>query len=225
MNEQEKSKFHKMLIATWNAKEKRIEPDQVHLFFEVLKNYTLEEVKYGLYAHLANPDGGQFLPMPADIIRNILDKRKESIPQSLNAARAWGLVMEAIRSVGSYGSPTFGSYAIHKAIRAIGGWQKLCLTPEKHLSFLQKDFERMFEEYSRDNSEDEYLPALTGQSDDPPVFCGREEDRKPLALPQQINPEGVARVQSILSRLQVRSVSKKDEEKPKNNIFLVDKTQ
>lgn len=180
MQEKDKPEFLKALLFTFTVYNRESKPSIEKVYFETLKPYSLAEVHQAFREHISDPERGSFCPLPADLIRAILRNREKANP-SMSVEKAWGLVVDAIRRVGSYGSPNFGSYPIHKAINCIGGWQRLCSSPESDLNWMQKDFEKFFKAYEDENGD---LPALRGCSDDAPVFCGRPQDRKAIGSGQ-----------------------------------------
>lgn len=64
--------FAQMLDKVWGLKGQTLTADQKKTYFEALGAHELAEVRAGLNAHVQDPERGQFLPMPADIIRQIL---------------------------------------------------------------------------------------------------------------------------------------------------------
>lgn len=53
---------------------------------------------------------------------------------------AWQLIMTAVRRYGRFYGLDFGDPRIHAAIRAIGGWSKICDQKTDTLHFLEKQF-------------------------------------------------------------------------------------
>jgi hypothetical protein len=96
--------------------------------------FELEQLKKAFSAHATNPDGGQFCPKVADIVRILQGTHTD------RAAIAWGKALEAAGAVGAYTDVVFDDPAIHAAIEDMGGWPKFCRTETKELPFLQKRF-------------------------------------------------------------------------------------
>lgn len=76
--------------------------------------------------------------------------------------RAWEVVDSAVRRFGSYNQEkafkTF-SEPIRRAVRAIGGWQKVCSTElGRDWDFLKKNFIEAFTDFGQDAKEQELLP-------------------------------------------------------------------
>ena len=94
----------------------------------------------------------------------------------LSPERAWELVTTAVRKYGSYNSErAFATFSepIKRAVRNIGGWQKICQTDlGREWDFLRKNFIETYQDFSQEAKEQELLPAsvlhrlqeMTGQS-------------------------------------------------------------
>lgn len=93
--------------------------------------------------HMYDPDVGQFLPKPADIIRQLHGTSKQQ-QQALELASttAWARVREAIGRIGTYRSVVFDDWRTHAGIATCGGWQALGLTNHDELGVLQAVFRR-----------------------------------------------------------------------------------
>lgn len=104
------------------------------VWWSACQPYTLEQIRKAMTAHATNPDGGQFAPKVADVIR-ILDGTHTD-----RAMLAWGKVHEAMSAVGAYQDVVFDDPAIHAVVEDLGGWPKLCRTDIKELGYVQKRF-------------------------------------------------------------------------------------
>ena len=111
------------------------------LHFGALQDYSLEDVRKGFFAALRNPDSGQFMPRPADVIREL------SGSSDTRAAMAWAKVREAICRVGHMPSIAFDDAIIHAVIADMGGWVKLALISNDELPFRERDFLRIYRGY------------------------------------------------------------------------------
>lgn len=111
------------------------------VWWGVLKTYDESAVFDALTRHAGDPDHGQFLPRPADIVRLIQGGTQDS------ALVAWSKVERAVRSVGIYESVIFDDAIIHSVISDMGGWIKLCGITEDELPFRAKEFENRYRGY------------------------------------------------------------------------------
>lgn len=119
MNGEDAGGFRRMLAAAYTLYGKDLTPQALDLWFESLKHYDLAAISGALSAHVRNPDNGQFLPRPADVVRNIEGGSDDA------ALLAWAKVDRALRVVGPYRTVVFDDPLIHYAVAAIGGWIKL----------------------------------------------------------------------------------------------------
>ena len=91
-----------------------------------------------MQVHIGDPDAGQFLPKPADIIRRLEGSCDDK------ARLAWTKVMQAIEYVGSYESVVFDDARIHAVLTDMGGWIALCGHHIEQLKFLQHEFQKRY---------------------------------------------------------------------------------
>lgn len=94
MQPRDAREFAQMLDKVWGLKGQTLTAEQKKTYFEALAGYDLAEVRAGLSAHVQDPERGHFLPMPADVIRQIL--RLVAADGRPAADEAWAT---AIRSV------------------------------------------------------------------------------------------------------------------------------
>lgn len=104
--------------------------------------FELEQVRKAMTVHVMNPDGGQFLPKVADIVKVLQGSATD------RSSVAWGVVMQAIGAVGAYQDVDFGDPATHAAVHDLGGWPKVCRTELKELGYLQHRFTESYRAYS-----------------------------------------------------------------------------
>lgn len=134
MRNEEQAEFVQLLTDVLSYYRQNASEFTVAIWLQAMQPYTLEQVRKAMTAHATNPDGGQFAPKVADIIR-VLDGTHGD-----RAVLAWGKVHEAMSSVGAYQDVVFDDPAIHAVIEDMGGWPKLCRSDTKELGFLQKRF-------------------------------------------------------------------------------------
>lgn len=104
------------------------------VWWSACQPYSLEQIRKAMTAHATNPDGGQFAPKVADLVRILEGTHTD------RAMLAWGKLHEAMSSVGAYQDVVFDDPAIHAVVEDMGGWPKVCRTETKELSYLQKRF-------------------------------------------------------------------------------------
>lgn len=107
---------------------------QVRAWLRVLDGKRLEQISDAFDSHLTNPDSGQFLPKPADIVRALDGTRAD------RSSLAWAKVLTAIQRVGAYATVAFDEPAIHNALQDLGGWPTVCRTTLDDLPHLERRF-------------------------------------------------------------------------------------
>jgi len=172
----------------------------IELYWDVLACFSFTEVKAAFQAHLCNPDTGQFMPKPADVMRYL---RGGSQAQAL---QAWSKVATAIRTVGAYTSVVFDDSIIHVVIIEMGGWISLCQTLLKDLPFRAHEFEKRYAAYVLHPPTD-YPHQLMGLEEHhnclhhylikPPVFIGNPEQALKVFNLQHKNKQPFLNVQTL----------------------------
>ena len=113
----------------------------IKLIFNALLRYDLESIKKALTAHVNDTKHGDFVPKPADIVRQI-DGDGDT-----RALTAWAKVEDAIRRVGPYETVVFDDHRTMAAIQEMGGWIRLCDVTERDLPFKGNEFKKRYEGY------------------------------------------------------------------------------
>lgn len=141
MQATDKQAFAGLLVTIGELYSKQISPILSKLYWRMLERFEWKDIVDALQAHVQDPDCGQFMPKPADIIRAINGNGQT---QSL---QAWTKLEQAIRLVGPYDSVVFDDAIIHQVISEMGGWIKLCSVNEKELAFVAKEFQVRYGSY------------------------------------------------------------------------------
>jgi hypothetical protein len=104
------------------------------VWWQACQPFSLEQIRKAMTAHATNPDGGQFAPKVADLVRILEGTHTD------RAMLAWGKALEAMSAVGAYQDVVFDDPAIMAVVEDLGGWPKVCRTETKELGYLQKRF-------------------------------------------------------------------------------------
>jgi hypothetical protein len=175
MRQADFQKFRSSLTAVAELYSKPLSEAALALWWDALQRFDATDVERALRATIQDPDGGQFMPRPADLIRRLEGTASD------RALIAWGKVLEAMRRVGAYASVVFDDGLIHAAIDDMGGWPTVCRSTVEELPFIQKRFCDTFRAYSkrpdvrypqRLAGEHEAVNALRGQPVAKPVLIG-----------------------------------------------------
>ena len=131
--------FRQLLTGIGLLYGKNLHEDVMDIYWQALRQVEFIEVKNALQAHVQNPDKGQFMPKPADVIE-FLQGSSEA-----QALKAWSIVAKNIREVGAYSSVQFGDPLIHAVIHDMSGWIALCQSKLSELPFLAKEFQKRYQ--------------------------------------------------------------------------------
>ncbi|MFO1259075.1 MAG: DUF6475 domain-containing protein [Gammaproteobacteria bacterium] len=137
----EQESFGQLLAAVGEVYNKRMSPTLTKLYWRALVGFDWQDVVRAFEAHVRDPDSGQFMPKPADIIR-VVSGNGES-----QCLQAWSKVERAIRNIGPYQSVAFDEASIHAVLEQMGGWVRLCTLSEKDLPFTAKEFQTRYKAY------------------------------------------------------------------------------
>lgn len=135
---------------------KQVSDIALSLWWNALKHFDLVAVREALSAHVRNPDNGQFMPKPADVVRLLGGTTTDS------AMLAWSKVDKAVREVGTYRDIAFDDAIIHRVIYDMGGWSIFFGTKtEDNWPYVAKEFQTRYRGY-----------AITGVTEYPKLLVG-----------------------------------------------------
>lgn len=126
------------------------------VWWNAMQPFDLPAVTLAFNRHLMNPDAGQFLPKPADIVRMLGGRTQD------RALMAWAKVDRAVRSVGTYESVVFDDALIHRALHEMGGWVALGQKDNDEWPFVAKEFENRYRSYAARGETPDYPPVMIG---------------------------------------------------------------
>jgi hypothetical protein len=138
LSDADRPHFAQLLAAVSAVYARDLSPDVVAIYWAALAEFDLAAVRQAMDRHVKNPDSGQFMPKPADLIRMLKGGTQDS------AMVAWSVVEWAIRHVGGYEDVVFDDALTMKCIELVGGWIKVCATTEDELPFKAKEFQAFY---------------------------------------------------------------------------------
>lgn len=169
MTPNDKRKFIEILQGVYALYRVDFSPQVAEIWWRSLSGYELPALTEALTKHAMNPDTGQFVPKPADVVKMLGGTTKDS------AIMAWSKVSQAVSSIGSWNTVVFDDPLIHRAIEDIGGWVALCLTSEDEMQFAEKRFCDHYRAYKARSEIPEYPRKLVGRTDLANVYRGFDE--------------------------------------------------
>lgn len=179
---------------------KQVSTFAVDVWWQALKLFGLQAVTDAFNRHLVNPDSGQFLPKPADIVRMLQGTTQDS------AMIAWAKIDKAIRHVGPWRDVVFDDAFIHRVIHDMGGWTSLGTKSEKEWPFVAREFENRYRGYKMRNEIPEYPPILIGSAN-----AHNEKEGFSVQLPTLIgNAEIAINIMRNGSRAPMLNIQKMD---------------
>ncbi|CAE6838872.1 DUF6475 domain-containing protein [Paraburkholderia nemoris] len=145
-------------------------------WWEAMLPYDFEAVKDAFNRHAVNPDSGQYLPKPADVVKMLGGSTQDA------ALVAWSKVDRAVREVGTYRSVVFDDPIIHRVVTDMGGWVLIGRKDNDEWPFVRNEFVNRYRGYRMRSEIPEYVPVLIGIAEaanneallnsQPPVLIG-----------------------------------------------------
>jgi hypothetical protein len=130
---------------------------QVELIKMMAKQYGFNQFNTAVMAHMTDPDQGMFFPNMAHIAGKVTGTKKQNDADfEVIAQSQWFNVERAISECGSYRTPSFKD-AMTRAVVSSFGWANLCALTKDQLVWRQKEFVKMYVDYT--NKPIEYLPS------------------------------------------------------------------
>lgn len=156
------------------------------VWWEAMKPFDFKAVADALNRHCVNPDVGQFLPKPADVVRMLEGSTQDA------GLVAWAKVDRAVRQLGTYRSVAFDDALIHRVIADMGGWVQLGTKNEDEWPFLRNEFVNRYRGFRGRSEVPEYPPVMIGICEsqnsregfaaEPPLLIG--DQRKAMQVMQ-----------------------------------------
>lgn len=178
MQQDDFEEFTTLIGEVYAFKARDISEFAIRVWWNAMQRYDLAAVREAINRHFANPDAGQFLPMPADIVKMLEGRSVDS------ASLAWAEVDKAVRRVGPYQSVTFADPITAAVIEQMGGWVELCRGTDQEWPFIAKRFETIYQGYKmrsmlpeapdRQIGIAEAYNGLQGFESTPPVLIGQQ---------------------------------------------------
>ncbi|NSX14984.1 hypothetical protein HTY52_12950 [Cupriavidus taiwanensis] len=146
------------------------------VWWQAMQPFDFEAVAEAFNRHAVNPDSGQFMPKPADIVKMLQGTTQDS------ALVAWAKVDRALRTVGTYRSVSFDDPLIHRVLTEMGGWIELGRKTEDEWPFVRNEFVNRYRGYKMRSELPDFPPHLIGVAEaqnaktgfavEPPLLLG-----------------------------------------------------
>lgn len=159
MKEADRENFMELVAGVYSFYRQRVTPQVLAIWWQAMKQFDLPAVTEAFGKHSMNPDSGQYLPKPADVVRMMGGTTKDA------AIVAWAKVDQAIRHVGAWTTVVFDDPLIHRCVDELGGWTWLCAQKEAEMQFLEKRFCDHYRAYKARGEVPAYPAKLLGHAD------------------------------------------------------------
>lgn len=156
------------------------------VWISAMQPFDFDAVADAMNRHCVNPDNGQFMPKPADIVKMLHGSTQDS------ALVAWAKVDSAVRHRGTYVSVVFDDPIIHRVLMDMGGWGLVGGKGEDEWPFVRNEFVNRYRGYKARSETPDYPPMLIGLADaqnnrlgfkkGAPVLIGNVERAKRVML-------------------------------------------
>lgn len=177
----------------------------VKVWWQAMQPFDFTAVAEALNRHCVNPDAGQFMPKPADVVKMLQGSTQDA------ALAAWAKVDRAVRTVGTYRSVVFDDPLIHRVLTEMGGWIEVGRKTEDEWPFVRNEFVNRYRGYRMRSEVPDYPPHLIGMSEAQNSKAGFQIEA-PLLLG---NPAVAAEVSRHGSSAPLLAVTQMSEQLPK----------
>lgn len=141
MEKEQYQEFSQIWLASASLYNAKPNDMAVAIAFRALQKYDLNEIKRAISAHVRNPDGGQFMPKPADLYRH-LEGDSHSRPLG-----AWTLIQQSIGRYGRYETVVFDDAIAMRVLEDMGGWIHICGIDHDEIPFRRDEFTKRYRGY------------------------------------------------------------------------------
>lgn len=169
MIERDRPEFAEMMSAIYAFHRQECTDSALEIWWVAMKQFDFAAVRRALGQQTMNPDSGQFLPKPADVVKMLGGSTLDS------ALVAWTKVDRAVSSLGAYHTVVFDDPLIHRVIEEMGSWVVLCKCSAKDWPFRQHEFLNRYRSYKSRGEIPPYPPKLVGIIDGENTAKGFEE--------------------------------------------------
>lgn len=176
MRDTESRDFRTLIEGVYSFYGKDCSRFALDVWWQAMKPYDLAAVNDALGRHCVNPDNGQFMPKPADVVKMIEGSTVDA------AIVAWSKVDRGIRHVGTYASVVFDDPLIHRVIADMGGWPELGRKDKEEWPFVAKEFQTRYRGFKVTRTLPAYPAKLIGIFDQQNAAQGFQDQQQPMLI-------------------------------------------
>lgn len=156
MTPSDRERFAHCLLAAAEVYGKSVSDAVSSVWWDALKAYDIGAVEGAFRRHFSNPDSGQFMPKPADIVRIVAGSSQDG------AMIAWAKVDKAVRQVGPYASVCFDDPLVNRVLHDMGGWIGFGEKNDTEWPFIANEFRTRYIGYRQRGEIPDYPSRLPG---------------------------------------------------------------
>lgn len=156
MERTDRKRLAQCLLAASEVYGREVSEAVAGVWWNALRWHDIEAVEVAFQRHMTNPDTGQFMPKPADIVRMLAGTTADS------AMVAWAKVDKAMRTVGTYQSVVFDDAIAMRVLQDMGGWIALGTKSGDEWPFVANEFRTRYQGFKQRGEIPEYPPRLAG---------------------------------------------------------------
>ena len=156
MELRDRERFGACLLAASELYGKPVGEAVAAVWWDALRRFDIAAVESAFRRHFANPDAGQFMPKPADIVRMVEGTTVDA------AQVAWAKVDKAVLVVGPYASVTFDDPIVMRVLQDMGGWVMLSDKTDDDWPFVANEFRTRYSGYRSRGMPVEHPRRLAG---------------------------------------------------------------
>lgn len=138
MTEEDKRQFAELISDVSAFYRQDCNKFAISVWWEAMRPYDFEVVNAAMGRHARNPDNGQYMPKPADVVKMLEGTTMDK------AVLAWADVERAISRIGPYESVEFADPRCAQIVTEMGGWVRLCQVTNEELPFRRREFENRY---------------------------------------------------------------------------------
>lgn len=158
MTKDDQQRFSDLITAVYQFFRVDVSKGIIAVWWNACSDMDFDAIKAAFGVHARDPDRGQFLPKPADIVRIVNGGSADT------ALTAWAKLERAIRCIGPYRDVVFDDALIHACIENMGGWVHLCGTSAKEMPFLQNNFATLYRGFRSKGEMPSYVGVMIGEA-------------------------------------------------------------
>jgi hypothetical protein len=156
MRPTDRERFRDTIAGAYSFYGRELTKFQLGVWWAALEQFDFEAVADAISRHLTNPDAGQFLPKPADVVKLLSGSTQDA------AIVAWTKALRAVQRAGTYVSVAFDDPLIHRVLDDMGGWVEFGKKKADEEPFVAREFQQRYRAYATQQRMPDYPPRLMG---------------------------------------------------------------